>query len=410
MPALTVSRSIVGTTMGRTFSAVPYTYLKRGVYYFVTVTFCLQASLTLGANWNKQEVPAEMIIKQITAPNVTIFSSQTLLERLRENSVFSIHCRPISNKNLALMKPAKIDGWKGYNSYTKNGLDFSEALSSQIVQVLAEPDRESSKFSASYNKLLDFARADSFQLERKTMSASWAVSQSLQLLLPSWQTMLVLQDYYGTKNQYQSMNNEIQNWLIMLYERAASERKTKGNQYTILGRNSMFLGILVNDVELIKNGVSTYIAEIDSLRVDGSFPFEANRGNLANVYGNKNIANLMQIAEMGVAQGVDLYKYKNKRGVGIHDAIEFVLKSEADNSIIDRYAKKDVQTPDKFRPMSQYPALDTKAGYWIFYYKQRFPDSALTTRLIKATPNNHRKSSWHYGDTGGPITCLRSGV
>ena len=35
MPALTVSSSIVGTTMGRTFAAVPYTYLKRGVYYFV---------------------------------------------------------------------------------------------------------------------------------------------------------------------------------------------------------------------------------------------------------------------------------------------------------------------------------------------------------------------------------------
>ena len=30
--------SIVGTTMGRTFSAVPYTYLKRGVYYFVRRT------------------------------------------------------------------------------------------------------------------------------------------------------------------------------------------------------------------------------------------------------------------------------------------------------------------------------------------------------------------------------------
>ena len=35
LSALTVSSSIVGTTMGRTFSAVPYTYLKRGVYYFV---------------------------------------------------------------------------------------------------------------------------------------------------------------------------------------------------------------------------------------------------------------------------------------------------------------------------------------------------------------------------------------
>jgi len=35
MPALTVSSIIVGTTMGKTFSAVPYTYLKRGVYYFV---------------------------------------------------------------------------------------------------------------------------------------------------------------------------------------------------------------------------------------------------------------------------------------------------------------------------------------------------------------------------------------
>ena len=30
-----MSISIVGTTIGRTFSAVPYTYLKRGVYYFV---------------------------------------------------------------------------------------------------------------------------------------------------------------------------------------------------------------------------------------------------------------------------------------------------------------------------------------------------------------------------------------
>jgi len=35
MPALTVSSSILGTKMGRTFSSVPYTYLKRGVYYFV---------------------------------------------------------------------------------------------------------------------------------------------------------------------------------------------------------------------------------------------------------------------------------------------------------------------------------------------------------------------------------------
>ena len=35
MIALTVLSSIVGTAMGRTFSTVPYTYLKRGVYYFV---------------------------------------------------------------------------------------------------------------------------------------------------------------------------------------------------------------------------------------------------------------------------------------------------------------------------------------------------------------------------------------
>jgi hypothetical protein len=52
MPALIVSSSILGTTMGRTFSAVPYTYLKRGVYYFVIAMFSLQASLTSGANWN----------------------------------------------------------------------------------------------------------------------------------------------------------------------------------------------------------------------------------------------------------------------------------------------------------------------------------------------------------------------
>ena len=41
--------------MGRTFSAVPYTYLKRGVYYFVIATLGLQASLTLGGNWSVQK-------------------------------------------------------------------------------------------------------------------------------------------------------------------------------------------------------------------------------------------------------------------------------------------------------------------------------------------------------------------
>ena len=60
MPALTVSSSIVGTTMGRTFSAVPYTYLKRGVYYFVV---CLmlgisstQETYACSFNCKKEEV------------------------------------------------------------------------------------------------------------------------------------------------------------------------------------------------------------------------------------------------------------------------------------------------------------------------------------------------------------------
>jgi len=57
MPALTVSSSIVGTTMGRTFSAVPYTYLKRGVYYFVICLILgLQTSLVSAANWNQKPI------------------------------------------------------------------------------------------------------------------------------------------------------------------------------------------------------------------------------------------------------------------------------------------------------------------------------------------------------------------
>ena len=42
IPALTVSSCIVGTTMGRTFSAVPYTYLKHGVYCFEERIFPLK--------------------------------------------------------------------------------------------------------------------------------------------------------------------------------------------------------------------------------------------------------------------------------------------------------------------------------------------------------------------------------
>ena len=47
MPALIVSRSILGITIGRTFLAVPYSCLKRDVYYFVRRIFSSNNEKTL---------------------------------------------------------------------------------------------------------------------------------------------------------------------------------------------------------------------------------------------------------------------------------------------------------------------------------------------------------------------------
>ena len=107
--------------------------------------------------------------------------------------------------------------------------------------------------------------------------------------------------------------------------------------------NALMAGsILFNDVEGFKSSLKGFIDVIDTMRTDGSLPYQTARGNAAIWYQNLAINVLIAAAEMAKYQGIDLYSFKSKNGTDIHDAITFLLNSIENNEIIYEYASRNI--------------------------------------------------------------------
>ena len=96
--------------------------------------------------------------------------------------------------------------------------------------------------------------------------------------------------------------------------------------------------ILYNDVDGFKSSLKGFIDVIDTMRFDGSLPYQTSRGNAAIWYQNLGINVLIAAAEMAKYQGIDLYSFKSKSGATIHDAVTFLLNSVQNTNLIHKYA------------------------------------------------------------------------
>ena len=107
--------------------------------------------------------------------------------------------------------------------------------------------------------------------------------------------------------------------------------------------NALMAGsILFNDLEAFKSSLKGFVDVIDTMRIDGSLPYQTSRGNAAIWYQNLAINVLVAMAEMAAYQGVDLYSFKSKTGTDIHDAISFLLASIENTELIHKYAKRNI--------------------------------------------------------------------
>lgn len=235
-------------------------------------------------------------------------------------------------------------------------------------------------------------------------SSTGAVIDAMGPLLPAWQ--ILRQSAAATDADRQAIDP----WLARL---AAFAQKTpkENSSATFRGANAMLLGLMLGDDRLYGQGLATgFNAQLATLRADGSFPMETDRGLTALENQSRNIGLLLYSARIADSRGADIYGTMVD-GRGIDTAIAFLLAATDDNALVDRYAAAN-RNPSKdnptFRPNAQVdPFASSATRAWIKLYAARYPDTPMTADLLARVAPANRLSN---DIVGGYVTCYDSPI
>jgi poly(beta-D-mannuronate) lyase len=131
-------------------------------------------------------------------------------------------------------------------------------------------------------------------------------------------------------------------------------------------------GIACNDVNAFLWGIETYRMGVDAIQPDGSLTAEMNRAGMAEHYQLYALGPLVMLAELGAANGLDLYSLNDG---AIHRLAKFSVAGRLDPSIIERRTGVPQNLPEQMGGL--------EIG-WAVPYVQRFPDAQLSDLLAKA--------------------------
>jgi poly(beta-D-mannuronate) lyase len=131
-------------------------------------------------------------------------------------------------------------------------------------------------------------------------------------------------------------------------------------------------GIADDDHEAFDWGITACRMGIDAIQPDGSLRAEMNRGRMALHYNLYALAPLIMLAELGEANGIDLYAYDDG---AIHKLVRFCLAGLEDPATIEK------RTGVKQVVSQPYAGGDIG---WAVPYVRRFPNSELSGLIAKA--------------------------
>jgi Alginate lyase len=286
----------------------------------------------------------------------------------------------------------------GSTEYSRAPREFGRALNGRAYRLLVDQDMD----RASQDIAAVRAHAEANAWLRggppKNSVASTIIDGMLPTL-PAWQILR------QTSAATESDRQVIDAWLQRL-ARYADTHPGENSAGTARGANDMLLGLMTGDAGRYRKGVSTgFYRQLGSMRADGSFPLEVDRGLTALDNTNRNIALLVYSAQIAESQGTDLYTAQ-VNGRGLDDAIGFLLRASDDNGLVDVYAAAN-RNPSKdhpvFRPNAQVDPFLTSAGRaWPVLYSARFPNTPLTEDLLGRIEPARRVAN----DTvGGWVSC-----
>ena len=173
-----------------------------------------------------------------------------------------------------------------------------------------------------------------------------------------------------------------QAWLLAVAREVKDYFQARRDKQTTDGRNNhlywagfavMSAAIAGDDHGLYDWGVSTYQDGVKQIAPDGTMPLEMARGQRALHYHLFALAPLVTMAEMGEANGQDLYAYDHNM---LHLAVSRALAGLMDNHYFTTKAGAMQDTPDGGK-------IKSDDVVWVTPYLRRFPDPNLRALLDK---------------------------
>jgi len=182
----------------------------------------------------------------------------------------------------------------------------------------------------------------------------------------------------------------IQRWFHLLAGRvtdffdAEVRRMGPGNENNHLywaGLAVAAAGIAGNDREDFHWGMVAYEMGLDEIQADGSLVAEMNRGQMALHYHLYALGPLVMLAELGEANGLDLYSEEDG---AIHRLVKFCVSILKDPNIVEKRTGVPQVVPN--------PLGGSDIG-WAVPYVHRFPEPKLSALIDKASGTRF----WQWG-------------
>lgn len=240
-------------------------------------------------------------------------------------------------------------------------------------------------------RLLDrWARSGGLaRLEEDEVNAYYAVDRSLLPTLVAWSLVRKAPDVDEDRAK------RIDRWLRRvarlrgdLRPRSSEGDVTRRNNHRYLSASvSMAWGALTGEDSYFREGPDALQEALADMRPDGSLPLETERGARALWYQRHAIASLVTIAEIGAAQGYDLYALE-ENGRSLHGAVRFLLDAIDDPGLVAPYATADHKAGTAQDPEDQDLSFLAPRGHgrhymaWAELYMARFPEREESRRLL----------------------------
>jgi poly(beta-D-mannuronate) lyase len=146
------------------------------------------------------------------------------------------------------------------------------------------------------------------------------------------------------------------------------------------------IGVLTEDDELFRFGVSAIYSALHDLTAEGAMPLEVRRGRRATHYQNYGLLYLVTNMQVIARQGYDEIFELEIDGRTLHDAVDFLFAILDDPAALGDYA-----------PLEQYTGFlkDPQYFTWMEIYQRRYDDPRVADFLANLRPLYNRSAGGH---------------